>query len=128
MPRKFKSKSKSPAPGYSTSASTHRVPLVSHDYRNNPVPYPALKTEQGVFTTPPYSATLKGLWRFKDEESARESAGRLWDRFERYRWVRGHSTSDRRIHLITLVVAAAAIRYADIYHHSDPKAISSGEH
>lgn len=74
--------SKSPAP---ESTSTHRVPVVSHDYRENPLPYPALKTEQGVFTTPPYSATLKGLWRFKDEESARESAGRLWERFERYR-------------------------------------------
>jgi hypothetical protein len=65
--------------------STHRVPFVSHDYRSDPVPYPALKTEQGVFTTLPYSATLKGLWRFKDEKSARVSAGRLWERFERYR-------------------------------------------
>ena len=47
--------------------------------------YRALKTEQGVFTTPPYSGSIKPLWRFKDEASARESAAAIWERFESYR-------------------------------------------
>jgi hypothetical protein len=51
----------------------------------DPTTYRALKTEQGVFTTPPYSAQLKHLWKFKNEEIARESAESLWKRFEGYR-------------------------------------------
>jgi hypothetical protein len=66
-------------------ADIHRVPLVTHDYRADSNPFPALKTEQGVFTTPPYSAEIKGLWRFKDEATARESAEAIWARFEEYR-------------------------------------------
>ncbi len=50
-----------------------------------PFPYPALKTEQGVFTTPPYSGEIKGFWRFKDEQAARESSGEIWGLFEKYR-------------------------------------------
>jgi hypothetical protein len=67
-----------------TSASHHKVPLVTHDYRADPRPYPALKTEQGVFTTPPYSGEIKGLWRFKDEASSRESAEAIWAKFTAY--------------------------------------------
>ena len=52
-----------------------------------PKTYRALKTEQGVFTTPPYSGELKGLWKFKDEDTARQSAESLWERFEGYRYV-----------------------------------------
>ena len=66
-------------------ADVHRVPLVTHDYRADPRPFPALKTEQGVFTTPPYSAEIKGLWRFKDEAAARESAESIWQKFGGYR-------------------------------------------
>ena len=66
-------------------AAVHKVPLVTHDYRTDPNPFPALKTEQGVFTTPPFSAEIKDLWRFKDEDAAKESAKAIWDRFERYK-------------------------------------------
>lgn len=52
-----------------------------------PKTYRALKTEQGVFTTPPYSGELKGLWKFKDEDTARQSAESLWERFEGYKYV-----------------------------------------
>lgn len=51
----------------------------------NPRTYRALKTEQGVFTTPPYSGDLKGLWKFKDAEAARESSAALWERFVMFR-------------------------------------------
>jgi hypothetical protein len=38
-----------------------------------------------VFTTPPYSAEIKGLWRFKDDAAARESAEAIWQKFGGYR-------------------------------------------
>lgn len=65
--------------------ATHRVPSVEHDYRADPAPYPALKTEQGVFTTPPYSAEIKPLWRFKDEDAAKHSAEEIWRLWEGYK-------------------------------------------
>lgn len=52
-----------------------------------PTTYRALKTEQGVFTTPPYSANLKDLWKFKDAPTASRSAEALWERFEGYQYV-----------------------------------------
>lgn len=52
-----------------------------------PTTYRALKTEQGVFTTPPYSGDLKGLWKFKDADTARESSLALWERFQLYKSV-----------------------------------------
>ena len=61
--------------------------LVASSSKLTPHTYRALKTEQGVFTTPPYSGELKGLWKFKAEETARESAESLWERFEGYRQV-----------------------------------------
>jgi hypothetical protein len=63
---------------------THRVPDQTHDYRLDPIPYPALKTEQGVFTTPPYSGEIKGAWRFKDEAAAKESSEVIWGMFRSY--------------------------------------------
>jgi hypothetical protein len=60
---------------------------VASSSKLTPTTYRALKTEQGVFTTPPYSGELKGLWKFKDEDTARESAELLWERFEGYRYV-----------------------------------------
>ncbi|ORY27188.1 hypothetical protein BCR39DRAFT_448156, partial [Naematelia encephala] len=47
--------------------------------------YKALKTEQGVFTTPPYSAAIKPLWRFADEAAAIKSSEAIWERFIEYR-------------------------------------------
>jgi len=61
----------------------------------NPRTYRALKTEQGVFTTPPYSGELKGLWKFKDEDTARQSAESLWERFEGYRYVTIQGVTDK---------------------------------
>jgi hypothetical protein len=52
-----------------------------------PTTYKALKTEQGVFTTPPYSANLKDLWKFKDADTAAKSSEALWERFKGYRYV-----------------------------------------
>jgi hypothetical protein len=52
-----------------------------------PTSYKALKTEQGVFTTPPYSANLKNLWKFKDADTASKSSEALWEKFEGYRYV-----------------------------------------
>lgn len=66
------------APTAATTASSSKL---------TPRTYRALKTEQGVFTTPPYSANLKGLWKFKDADTASESAEALWERFETYRSV-----------------------------------------
>jgi hypothetical protein len=60
---------------------------VASSSKLTPKTYRALKTEQGVFTTPPYSGELKGLWKFKDEDTARQSAESLWERFEVYRYV-----------------------------------------
>ena len=60
-----------------------------------PKTYRALKTEQGVFTTPPYSGELKGLWKFKDEDTARQSAESLWERFEGYRYVTIQDVTDK---------------------------------
>ncbi len=67
------------------SPSTVTTP--NHDYRLDPSPYRALHTEQGVFTTPPYSAELKGMWGFKDVAKARASAGGAYAAFGRYRLV-----------------------------------------
>lgn len=53
---------------------------------SNPT-YRALKTEQGVFTTPVYSAAIKPHWRIKDEATARRSAQAIWGLFESYRCV-----------------------------------------
>jgi hypothetical protein len=60
---------------------------IASSSKPTPKTYRALKTEQAVFTTPPYSGELKGLWKFKDEDTARQSAESLWERFEVYRYV-----------------------------------------
>lgn len=74
---------RSTAPSSASSSSAAQL---------TPKTYRALKTEQGVFTTPPYSGELKGLWKFKDADTARESSSALWERFESFRSV---STRDR---------------------------------
>jgi hypothetical protein len=38
-----------------------------------------------VFKTQPYSNELKGLWRFKDEVTARRSSAELYEKFEGFR-------------------------------------------
>lgn len=67
---------------------------MASSYKLTPKTYRALKTEQGVFTTPPYSGELKGLWKFKDEDTARTSAESLWGRFEGYKYVSSFSLID----------------------------------
>jgi hypothetical protein len=49
--------------------------------------YRALHTEQGVFTTPPYSEAIKDKWRFQDEAIATKSAKAIYAMFEVFRWV-----------------------------------------
>jgi hypothetical protein len=52
-----------------------------------PETYRALKTEQGVFMTPPYSTDIKQHWKFVDEAAATKSTTVIWDMFEDYRYV-----------------------------------------
>jgi hypothetical protein len=70
-----------------TTSTPNAIASSSSSPKLTPKTYRALKTEQGVFTTPPYSGELKGLWKFKDEDIARQSAESLWERFEVYRYV-----------------------------------------
>jgi hypothetical protein len=55
------------------------------DYRRNPELYKILRGEMNVFKTQPYSDELKGLWRFKDEVTARRSSAELYEKFEGFR-------------------------------------------
>ena len=63
------------------SAATSPV----HDYRLDPTPYRALQSEQGVFTSPPYSGEIKEKWRIKNEAVAKRSAESVYAAFEKYR-------------------------------------------
>ncbi|KAJ9099280.1 hypothetical protein QFC21_004161 [Naganishia friedmannii] len=87
----------SPSPplrSVSPEPSPHATPLKTAvpptdlrdiDYRQHPELYRILRGEMNVFKTQPYSNDLKGLWRYKDEPTAKKSAADLWKRFEEYR-------------------------------------------
>jgi len=55
------------------------------DLREHPEEYRIGRGEQGVFHAEPYKGELLPLWRFKDEEAARESSGAIFQKFYEYR-------------------------------------------
>jgi hypothetical protein len=55
------------------------------DLRKHPEEYRIGRGEQGVFHAEPYRSELLPLWRFKDEEAARESSEAIYRKFCEYR-------------------------------------------
>lgn len=55
------------------------------DLREHPEEYRIGRGEQGVFHAEPYKGELLPLWKFKDEEVARESSGAIYRKFLEYR-------------------------------------------
>lgn len=55
------------------------------DLREHPEAYRIGRGEQGVFHAEPYKSELLPLWRFKDVEAAKESAGAIYERFLGYK-------------------------------------------
>ena len=55
------------------------------DLREHPEEYRIGRGEQGVFHAEPYKGELLPLWKFKDEEVARESSGAIYQKFLQYR-------------------------------------------
>jgi hypothetical protein len=55
------------------------------DLRKHPEKYRVGRGEQGVFHAEPYKSELLPLWKFKDEEAARESSEALYQKFCEYR-------------------------------------------
>src|SRR5215208_4081278 len=60
-------------------------PYSGVDLREHPEEYRIGRGEQGVFHAEPYKGELLPLWRFKDEESARESSEAIYQKFREYR-------------------------------------------
>ncbi|MFU8867467.1 DUF4385 domain-containing protein [Natronococcus sp.] len=60
-------------------------PEYDTDFRAHPDEYEIGHSEEGVFKVEPYKSELLPLWSYKDEESARESAESIYERYERYR-------------------------------------------
>ncbi len=55
------------------------------DLREHPEEYRIGRGEQGVFHAEPYKGELLPLWKFKDEEAARESSEAIYQKFLEYR-------------------------------------------
>ena len=55
------------------------------DLREHPEEYRIGRGEQGVFHAEPYKGELLPLWRFKDEEVARDSSEAIYQKFLEYR-------------------------------------------
>ena len=55
------------------------------DLRKHPEKYRIGRGEQGVFHAEPYKGELRPLWKFKDEEAARESSEAIYRKFCEYR-------------------------------------------
>ena len=55
------------------------------DLRKHPEKYGVGRGEQGVFHAEPYKGELLPLWKFKDEEAARESSEAIYRKFCEYR-------------------------------------------
>ena len=55
------------------------------DLRKHPERYRIGRGEQGVFHAEPYKGELLPLWRYRDGEAARESAGAIYERFLEYK-------------------------------------------
>jgi hypothetical protein len=68
-----------------SSASGDDGPEYDTDFREHPDEYEIGRGEEGVFKVEPYKSELLPLWSYKDEESARESAEAIYERYEEYR-------------------------------------------
>ena len=55
------------------------------DLREHPEKYRIGRGEQGVFHAEPYKGELLPLWKFKNEETARESSEAIYQKFLEYR-------------------------------------------
>ena len=55
------------------------------DLRKHPEKYRVGRGEQGVFHAEPYRSELLPLWKFRDEEAARESSEAIYQKFCEYR-------------------------------------------
>ena len=55
------------------------------DLREHPEEYRIGRGEQGIFHAEPYKGELLPLWRFKNEEAARESSEAIYQKFLGYR-------------------------------------------
>ena len=55
------------------------------DLREHPEEYRIGRGEQGVFHAEPYKGELLPLWKFKDEDAARESSEAIYQKFLQYR-------------------------------------------
>jgi hypothetical protein len=60
-------------------------PYEGLDLRKHPEAYSIGRGEQGVFHAEPYKSELLPLWRFKNVESAEESANAIYGRFLDYK-------------------------------------------
>ena len=72
-------------PDKSKNAGGTRYPYDGVDLREHPEAYKIGRGEQGVFHAEPYKSELLPLWGFKDVETARTSAGAIYERFLGYR-------------------------------------------
>ncbi|WP_144290787.1 DUF4385 domain-containing protein, partial [Cronobacter sakazakii] len=57
----------------------------SIDFREHPERYQVGRGEQGVLLVEPYKSEILPYWRYKDEESAKASAEKIYQLFEEYR-------------------------------------------
>jgi Domain of unknown function (DUF4385) len=55
------------------------------DLRKHPEKYRIGRGEQGVFHAEPYKSELLPLWKYRDEEAARESSEAIYQKFCAYR-------------------------------------------
>ncbi len=55
------------------------------DFRERPEEYEVGRGEEGVFKVEPYKSELLPLWGYADEETAREAADAIYERYEQYR-------------------------------------------
>ena len=54
------------------------------DYSKNPLMYEIGRGQQGVLICEPYKSILYPMWRFRTEEIAKESAHKIYQKFEDY--------------------------------------------
>lgn len=57
----------------------------SIDFRKQPECYQVGRGEQGVLLVEPYKSEILPFWRFRDPDTARESAEKIYQLFENYR-------------------------------------------
>nr|WP_202627310.1 DUF4385 domain-containing protein [Cronobacter muytjensii] len=68
-----------------TKSFDYEQDFASIDFRAHPERYQVGRGEQGVLLVEPYKSEILPYWRYKDEESARVSAEKIYALFEAYR-------------------------------------------